>query len=561
MMLHMIRAVVAICLLAPVVAIAQDAPALATYVGSYEQPNISGVVRVRIQDGRLAALVSGRPPISMTYVSGHKFRPDGMPDATIVFDVKDGRAVGYTFTSPEETNLATRAEDRIRKPSDATVETRAMLAAFIEDAKIPGISVAIGVNGSIVFSEAFGLANIESAVPATPLTRFRIASVSKSLTGTAAALLAERGELDLEAPITKYLPDYPAPGRSITARQLAVHMSGIRHYEGDEVGSTRHYPTLQSALEIFATDDLFFEPGTQRSYTTYGYTVLGAVMEAATDRDFATLMRESIFEPLGMRHTTVDDQRRIIPNRSGFYAYDEKGAVVNAKLTDHSYKIPGGGILSTAEDLVRFGSALLEPGFLKRETLDLLFGKSRASDGTEYAYGMGWTVKYGNGHQFYGHGGNQPGGRSYLLIYPDSGLVLAILANMYNAPIGRLDAQIIAEPFDRIARGVLPQAPVFNPVGVYELTAERDSRALNVTLRIWETGDRWTGSLAFEGRSIRLPMVEVSGNEMKCIGFDSRITVLRLTVDGSHVTGTNWSGNRGFEFTGIKSDTWQANNQ
>ena len=337
-------------------------------------------------------------------------------------------------------------------------------------------------------------------------------------------------------------------------------MSGIRHYKGDEVGSTHRYPTLQSALKIFAADDLLFEPGTSLRYTTYGYTVLGAVMEAAADRDFGTLMRETIFEPLGMRHTTVDDQQGIIPNRSGLYAYDDKRAVVNAKLTDHSYKIPGGGILSTAEDLVRFGSALLQPGFLKRETLDLVFGNSRASDGTEYNYAMGWTTHTGDGPRIYGHGGNQPGGRAFLLIYPDSGLVLAILSNMYSAPIGSDEAHIIAEPFDRIARGVSPQAPVFDPVGVYELSAERDSRTVNGTLRIWKTGDRFTGSLAFEDRSMRLPMVAVSGNQMRCIGFDRRMTVLNLEIDGSRVTGTSTSRNRGFEligsFTGIKSNPW-----
>ena len=540
------------------VAVVQDATVLAPYLGSYDQPNITGALRVRIIDGRLTALVSGRPPISMTHVSDHTFRPDSMPDATITFDVEDGRAVGYAFrSSPEEKTgiIATRREEKALKPSDAAVETRAMLEAFVEDAKVPGMSVAIAVNGNIVFSEAFGMADIESGMLATPQTRFRIASISKSLTGTAAALLAERGELDLEAPISTYLPDYPAVGQSITPMQLATHMSGIRHYKSrEEIGSTHHYPTLQSALEIFAEDDLLFEPGTDRYYTTFGYTALGAVMEAATDRDFATLMREDIFEPLGMRNTVVDDQRQIIPNRSGFYAWDDKGAISNAKLTDHSYKIPGGGFLSTAEDLVRFGSALLQPGFLKQETLDQLFGNSRFSDGTEYAYGMGWTIKDEDGRHFYGHGGNQPGARCYLLIYPDSGLVLAAMGNMYNASIGRSETQVIAEPFDRIARGIMPQAPVFDPAGVYELKAKSNSTIPNATLQVWEMGNRWTGSLSFEGRSIRMPMVWVSGNEMRCLGFDRRIIELDLNIDGAQITGTSTSGSRSFDIEGIKVD-------
>ena len=108
MMLHVIRAAAAICLLGPVIAIAQDAPNLATYVGSYEQANIPAAVHVTIHNGRLRVQVGGRPPILLTHLRGHEFRPEGMPDATVVFDVKDGRAVGYEFRSPEETNLGKR---------------------------------------------------------------------------------------------------------------------------------------------------------------------------------------------------------------------------------------------------------------------------------------------------------------------------------------------------------------------------------------------------------------------------------------------------------------------
>lgn len=555
MRLHVVRVAIAISLFGTSIATAQDSQQLQEYVGSYEQVNLDGPVTVSIQDGRLAAQFRGRPPILLVHVRGHEFAPEGMSEATIVFDVRDGHATGYTFTSPGETNVATLSGRREREAGDVTLDTRAFLEAFVEDASIPGLSVAVGVNGKIVFSEAFGYANIESGVSATPETRFRIASVSKALTGTAAALLAERGELKLDAPISTYLPDYPGQAQVATARQLAGHLSGLRHYEGSEVGSTHYYPTLQSALQIFAEDDLLFAPGTRMSYTTYGYTLLGAVMEASTGRDFRTLMREDVFEPLGMRHTMADDQRRVISNRSGLYEYGEKGTIVNAPLTDHSYKIPGGGFLSTAEDLVRFGSALLRPGILKRETLERLFAYSRSSDGTEYGYGMGWMLQSDNGRRFYGHGGKQPGGRSYLLIYPDSGLVLAILANVSGAPIGRTDAQLIAEPFDRIARGILPKSPGFDPVGVYELNATRGSRTLNATLRVWETSNRWNGSLALEGRSMRLAMVAVSGNEMKCIGFDRRLTVLNLEVDGTRVTGVTVAGQNSFKLEGLKLAT------
>lgn len=410
---------------------------------------------------------------------------------------------------------------------------------------MPGLSVAVAVDGRTVWSEGFGCANLETKQPVTPLTRFRIASVSKSITAAATALLAEQGVLDLDAPIREYVPEFPDKGTAITASQLARHLSGLRHSTEAEKLSTKFYPTVRSAVSMFADDELLFVPGESRSYTTHGYTLLGAAMASAAGTDFATLMRERVFEPLGMRHTLPDYQTQIIPHRSGLYSYNEDGNLVNSPLTDHSYKIPGGGFLSTAEDLVQFGSAMLQPGFLNSESLERIFSPSRTNDGNVHDYGMGWTLrKDGRGRRVYGHGGNQPGGRCYLLLYPDSRVVIAMLTNVYSGVLGRGEAERIAEPFVRIAEGNLPQPPTIEPDGTYRLVARRGAQEASAELSIWAVRNEWEGSLAYGGRQIALPSVAISGNHIRALGYHRRLLALDLTLEGGRSTGTLVSGSR-----------------
>ena len=165
----------------------------------------------------------------------------------------------------------------------------------------------------------------------------------------------------VDAPVQRYLPSFPEKQYPITVRQLAGHLAGIRHYQGDESLGSRHYETVLEGLEIFRDDPLLFEPGTQYSYSTYGYNLLSAVLEGASGKPFLAQMEERVFEPLGMRHTSADQNRFIVFDRVRPYIVDDEGRFANAPHVDNSYKWAGGGFLSTAEDLVRFGFAHLEP--------------------------------------------------------------------------------------------------------------------------------------------------------------------------------------------------------
>lgn len=330
----------------------------------------------------------------------------------------------------------------------AVAEARALIREIMEAQGVPGASVAVGVGADIVWSEGFGWADVEQQVPVTPLTRFRIGSVSKTLTASGLGLLLERGEMDLDLPIQEYLPDYPVKRWPVTTRQLGGHIAGVRHYRGQEMLSAVRYPTVESGLAIFAEDSLLFEPGTDYSYSSYGWNLLSAVMEEASGTEFLPFMRDEVFEPLGLRHTVPDHTDSIIPHRTRFYERGPDRAVVNAPYVDNSYKWAGGGFLSTPEDLVRFGQAHLQPGFLRSETLEVLMTPQLLRSGESTNYGIGWrTGTQEDGDRTLGHSGGSVGGTTLLLLVPGHDLVVAGVVNISGAAGAIVNG--VAEVFER----------------------------------------------------------------------------------------------------------------
>ena len=344
----------------------------------------------------------------------------------------------------------------------AIAEARQLLVDLMTERAIPGLSVAVGVDGGVVWSEGMGLASLEHGVPVTPLTRFRTGSTAKPMTAAVLAVLYERGLVDLDAEVGEYVTRWPEQHRPITIRQLVGHLSGIRHYdpEGLEFFNSVRYTNLLDALEIFDRDALLFEPGTRYSYSTYGYNLLGAALQQAAGRPFVQLVREVVFEPLGMSSSVTDHTDSIIAHRTSFYERSGGGSsyhtrqsgwqsatrtVLNGPYTDNSNKAPGGGFLTTPTDLVRFGSAHLMPGFLKESTLQLLFAPQRTNSGEETSYGLGWQLgEDSQGHPTIGHGGGAVGGTSQLLMHPDLGLVVALQVNLTDAGIGRAAREVAA---------------------------------------------------------------------------------------------------------------------
>ena len=207
--------------------------------------------------------------------------------------------------------------------------------------------------------------------------------------------LAEQGKLDLDAPVQKYVPSFPVKPWPVTTRALLGHLAGIRHYAEGEFESTRHYATMAEALQIFQNDPLVQEPGTKYLYSTYGYTLVGAVIEAAVGTTFADYLARSVFEPAGMAGARVDDVFEIIPRRARGYQKGPGGVLQNSGLTDTSYKVPGGGLCATAPDLARFAIALSKGTLVRPETRRQMFTTQRTRDGKPTGYGLGWAVGRG----------------------------------------------------------------------------------------------------------------------------------------------------------------------
>lgn len=312
---------------------------------------------------------------------------------------------------------------------------------------IPGLSVAVSIDGQVVWSEGFGFANIETGSPVTRETKFRIGSVSKPLTAVAMGVLIDQGRLDLDAPIQQYVPSFPVKAKgTITPRLVGGHLAGIRHYRGRENLSSRKYATVTEALDIFKEDTLLFVPGTDYSYSSYGWNLLSAVVEGASGEEFLPFIYENVFGPLDMRNTVAEHMDSIIPNRGGYYVRSGRSLnspIVNAPYVDNSYKWAGGGFVSTPEDLLKFARGLMYGDILSEDTRNTLWATQHHADGEASGYGIGFSDGMAMEHRRVGHGGGSVGGNSWFNMYVDDGVAMAVTTNITNGRYGSVAADIM----------------------------------------------------------------------------------------------------------------------
>jgi serine beta-lactamase-like protein LACTB, mitochondrial len=348
---------------------------------------------------------------------------------------------GFLFAAPgfaQQTKLAPEKQQQIE----------AATAKFMAETHVPGVSVAVVENGEYEWARGFGLADVENNVPVSEHTLFRLASISKSLTATGAMQLWERGQLDLDAPLQKYCPVFPKKDAPITTREVMGHLGGIRHYKSEsqddpEIGNTKHFDDpILAGLNFFENDPLVAKPGTSFHYSTQGYTLVGCVMEGASGGKYVDYMQKNVLGPAGMEQTQVDDRFAIIPYRTRFYQKKDSGAVENADFLDSSYKIPGGGWLSSAEDMARFEVAVLNDKLIRRATRDLMWTPLKPSDGSKDDYGLGWGNGNADGIATVGHNGGQQGTSTAFAIMPAQRAGVVVLTNMEGADATKLAHEI-----------------------------------------------------------------------------------------------------------------------
>lgn len=327
---------------------------------------------------------------------------------------------------------------------NAIAESNRLLDSLRQAEKIPGIDAAISIDGKIVWSEGFGFADLENQVNVKPgETRFRIGSVSKPLTAAALGKLIDQGKIELSEQVQKYVPYFPLKKYPISVKQIGGHLAGIRHYRDDEFYNIDHYTSVKSSLKIFENDTLLFEPGTDYSYSSYGFNLLSAVIEGASGKPFLPFIEKEVFTALDMSNTSPDKNDSIILNRSSFYELDSLERVINAPYVDNSYKWAGGGFISTTTDLIKFGQAHMKPGFLSAETLKTFTTSQVLANRDSTGYGIGWARIDKNGLTGFGHTGGSVGGITDLRIYPDEGLVLVFLSNSSNTKYANVGDRIV----------------------------------------------------------------------------------------------------------------------
>jgi CubicO group peptidase (beta-lactamase class C family) len=351
---------------------------------------------------------------------------------------------------------------------------------YVDNQQFMG-SVLVARGDEVLFSKAYGSANLEWNVPNTVSTKFRIGSVTKQFTAAAILLLDERGKLKLDDPVKMYYPDAPATWEKITLQHLLGHTSGIPNYTAipDFERMSAWRATPEELVKRVQDSPLESQPGAEMRYSNTGYVLLGMVIEKASGSSYATFLKENIFEPLGMKDSGYDENALILPQRAAGYS-PRSGGVANATYVDMTTPFAAGALYSTVEDLLRWERALFGKKLLSEASLQKMTTKGKGN------YGLGVGVAEESGRSLIQHGGGIPGFNAKLAYYPKSNVAVVALSNL-NGP----GAEIIVAKLGSLAHG---DAVVLPP----------ERRSISLSAKVLET---YVGSYEIEpGRTMTVTL-------------------------------------------------------
>jgi CubicO group peptidase (beta-lactamase class C family) len=361
----------------------------------------------------------------------------------------DSRNIPSLTNSPPSPNWAAAAE-----------QSRRIVRASMSANNLAGLSVAVGMDGEIVWAEGFGFADIESRLPVTPHHRFRTGTASIVFTSAAIGLLLDQGRLKLDDEIQKYVPGFPDKQWPMTIRQVMGHVAGTKTEDPDDgVLTSSHCERPADAVALFAKEPLLFQPGTEYRFSTFGWVLLSAVVEAAADTPFTTFLNEKVFRPLGMLDTFKESVTNPPPDAATSYnprfAANPVYGIRPLPKFDYSCHAGSNGFLSTPSDLVRFGMAINRGKLLRPQTVQTFETPQRLtsgkSSGQQTSYGLGWDLKTvtlaGQQVQAAGHNGHfWVEEVASLLTFPERGLAVAVMSNVSFAGTPSV-AEKIAQAF------------------------------------------------------------------------------------------------------------------
>lgn len=336
----------------------------------------------------------------------------------------------------------------------------------------PGATVLIARNGRIMYHKAFGMANLELDVPMQKDNVFWIASIGKQFTAMAILRLMEQGKLNVRDDITKFIPDYPAQGNTITIEHLLTHTSGIHNFSGmkDPEKKLALDCTPNEVIDFFKNLPMRFAPGTRWEYSNSGYFLLGYIIENIAGESYAEYLEENFFKPLGMSNSLYASDTRIIKNRVGAYSQGEHG-FTNSAPRNITHVFSAGAVQSTVEDLFKWHRAVHSYKLVKKETLDKALRRYKLADGKEADYGYGWRLGYVYESPSLWHGGLISGFGTVEMYLPEEDVYVAVFSNCdcnYPADIAsRLAALAMGKPSE-YKEILLDNSTLQEYAGVYE---------------------------------------------------------------------------------------------
>jgi CubicO group peptidase (beta-lactamase class C family) len=323
--------------------------------------------------------------------------------------------------------------------------------------KIPGLSIAVVLDGKVIKTEGYGLANLETNTVASPESVYRIGSVSKQFLAAGVMLLVQEGKVGLDDPIRKYLDDTPATWKDITVRQLLSHTSGIpRESPGfDPMKVQSDSDVIKATYSL----PLQFTPGSKWGYSNINYYCVAEIIRKVTSEFWGKFITERIFKPTDMTSTRTATVSEIVPNRASGYTTEDglRNADVWIALR------PSGAFVSTVSDFVKWDAALYTDEILNAESRRAMWTPVKLNDGSSYPYGFGWFVDAVNGHQRIHHGGGVPGFVAEFDRFPDSRISVVILANIQNRDLSDLAVKVAGYYKAALKPSLAPPIPDRSP--------------------------------------------------------------------------------------------------
>jgi CubicO group peptidase (beta-lactamase class C family) len=298
--------------------------------------------------------------------------------------------------------------------------------------KVPGVALAVVDRGTVLKAQGYGLANVEHDVPVRPDTIFQSGSLGKQFTAAAVMTLVEEGKLALDDSVAKYFPEAPEAFRPITVRHLLTHTSGIPDYTEGTIDLRRDYTEEEMARLAFGLK-LEFPAGSRWNYSNTGYLLLGVLVHSTSGRFYGDVLRDRVFQPLGMNTARIISEEDIVPHRAAGYR------LVGGALKNQEWVAPklnttaDGSLYFTVLDLVAWDKGLRSRAVLKPESWAAVFEPVRLNSGRSYPYGFGWGVDEVAGQAVHEHGGSWQGFRTQLTRYLGRDLTIIVLANLAQA--------------------------------------------------------------------------------------------------------------------------------